>query len=293
MKIIITGSESFVGKELIRQAKEKKIDIIGFDLIKKENSDYEYHQIDINSSDIVKHIPQDIDAIVHLAALSRDPDCKGKAYECFQNNVMGTLNLIRCAKEKNVKQFIFASSEWVYDEFKEKQSKDEDYPINSLLLTSEYALSKLTSEINLKQQYDNGFCNTTILRFGIIYGPRKNNWSAVEAIASQIKNNEEIRVGSLKNGRRFIHVFDIVKGILKSLGMEGFNTINLSGDEIITIHDLIKTCEAFYQKKIKVIENDGNEQNIRNPSNEKAKKILDWAPQVTLEEGLKTIDKFL
>ena len=113
MKIIITGSESFVGKELIRQAKDAKIDIIGFDLIKKENSDYEYHQIDINSTDITKHIPQNVDAIIHLAALSRDPDCKGKAYQCFENNVMGTLNLVRCAKEKNTKQFIFASSEWV------------------------------------------------------------------------------------------------------------------------------------------------------------------------------------
>lgn len=293
MKIIVTGSESFVGKELIRQAKENKINIIGFDLIKKDNSDYEYYQIDINSQDIAKKIPQNIDAIVHLAALSRDPDCKGKAYECFENNVMGTLNLIRAAKEKNVKQFIFASSEWVYDEFKENQSKNEGSPINSLSLTSEYALSKLTSEINLKQQYDNGFCNTTILRFGIIYGPRKNNWSAVESIASQVKNKEEIRVGSLKNGRRFIHISDIANGILKSLSLKGFNTINLSGDKIITIGDLIKTCEKFYHKKIKVVENDANEQNIRNPSNQKAKEIIDWSPQITLEDGLKTIDKFL
>ncbi len=293
MKIIITGSESFVGKELIRQAKKDKIDIIGFDLIKKHNSDYEYYQIDINSPDIIKYIPKNIDAIVHLAALSRDTDCKGKAYECFENNVMGTLNLIRAAKEKNVKQFIFASSEWVYDEFKENQSKNEESPINSLSLTSEYALSKLTSEINLKQQYDNGFCNTTILRFGIIYGPRKNNWSAVESIASQVKNKEEIRVGSLRNGRRFIHISDIANGILKSLSLKGFNTINLSGDKIITIGDLIKTCEKFYHKKIKVVENDANEQNIRNPSKQKAKEIIDWSPQITLEDGLKTIDKFL
>ena len=293
MKIIVTGSESFVGKELIRQAKENKIDVIGFDLIKKENSDYEYHQIDINSSEIIKYIPQNIDAIIHLAALSRDPDCKNKAYECFENNVMGTLNLIKSAKENNVRQFIFASSEWVYDEFKENQSKDEENPINSLMLTSEYALSKLTSEINLKQQYQNGFCDVTILRFGIIYGPRKNNWSAVEAIFSQIKNKNEIQVGSLKNGRRFIHVNDIAKGIIKSLGLKGCNTINLSGDVIITINDLIKTGEKFYNKKIKIIEKNSNERNIRNPSNEKAKKILNWSPKISLDEGLKTVDMFL
>ena len=97
----------------------------------------------------------------------------------------------------------------------------------------------------------------------------------------------------MRNGRRFIHISDIVKGIIKSLGLEGFNTINLSGDTIITIGDLIKACQKFYNKKVKVIEKNSNEQNIRNPSNEKAKKILDWSPKISLEEGLKTIDKFL
>ena len=293
MKLLITGSESFVGKELIRQCKKIETEIIGIDIIEKENSDFEYHRINITSPETIKIIPDNLDVIIHLAALSRDPDCKGKAYECFENNVMGTLNLIKCAKEKKVKQFIFASSEWVYDEFKEDQSKDEEYPINSLSLTSEYALSKLTSEVNLKQQYANGFCSTTILRFGIIYGPRKNNWSAVEAIASQIKNNDEIKVGSLKNGRKFIHISDIVKGIIKSIGLKEFHTINLCGDKIITIKDLIENCEEIFNKKIRVIENNPNEQNIRNPDNSKARKILGWSPEIDLKEGLKSIEKFL
>ncbi len=293
MRIVITGSESFVGKELIEQCKQKKIEVIGLDIIQKENSDYEYHQVDIKSSEIIKYILDGSDAIIHLAALSRDPDCKGKAYECFDNNVMGTLNLIKCALKKNVKQFIFASSEWVYDEFVEEQSKDEDYPINSLNLTSEYALSKLTSEINLRQQYLNGSCDTTILRFGIIYGPRRANWSAVEAIASQVKNKNEIEIMSLKNGRRFIHVSDIAKGIIKSIGLKGLNTINLSGDKIITIDDLIKECEKFYNKKIKVMEKNPNQKNIRNPSNDKAKRLLNWSPEIGLADGLKTIDRFL
>jgi nucleoside-diphosphate-sugar epimerase len=311
VKVLITGSESFVGKELICQCKEREIEIIGIDIIEKENSDFEYHRISIISPEIIKIFPDNLDAIIHLAALSRDPDCKGKAYECFENNVMGTLNLIKVAKIKKVKQFIFASSEWVYDEFKENQSKNEEYPINSLSLTSEYALSKLTSEINLKQQYQNGFCDTTtseinlkqqyingfcsttILRFGIIYGPRKNNWSAVETIASQIKNNDEIKVGSLKNGRRFIHISDISRGIIKSIGLKGFHTINLSGDKIITIKDLIENCEEVFNKKIRVIENNPDEQNIRNPDNSKAKEILGWSTKIDLKEGLKSIEKFL
>ena len=291
--IVITGSESFVGKELISQCKKNGIQFIGLDLVDKKEPDYIYYQIDINSPKIGDCIPENVDAVVHLAALSRDADCKGKAYECFDNNVMGTLNLIRACKTKNVKQFVFASSEWVYDEFKDGEEKDENAFINVYNHKSAYALSKLTSEINLKQQYDLGFCSTTILRFGIIYGPRVNNWSAVESIASQIKNNNEIKVGSLKNGRKFIHVSDIASGIIKSIGLNGFHIINLCGDKIITIQKLIESCEDVFNKKIRIIENNPNEQNIRNPDNSKAKIILKWVPEIELKEGLKSIEKFL
>ena len=254
MKIVVTGSESFVGKELVSQCKAKDISIIGFDIIDKKESEYDFHQVDIKSVQIVDHIPENTDAVIHLAALSRDADCKGKAYECFETNVMGTLNLINACKAKNVKQFIFASSEWVYDEFNEDEIKDENTFIDIANLTSEYALSKLVSEINLKQQYELGFCSTTILRFGIIYGPRKSNWSAVESISSAVKNHEEVTVGSLKTGRRFVHVSDIANGIIKSIGLVGFNIINLTGNKVITLGDIIQENQKIYGKVVKVNE---------------------------------------
>ena len=122
--IVITGSESFVGKELIKQCKENKIPVIGIDSINVKNTDYTYHQIDIRDPKISEIIPENIDAIIHLAALSRDADCKGKAYECFDVNVMGTLNLLNARKIKGIKQFIFASTEWVYEGFKNNEEKN-------------------------------------------------------------------------------------------------------------------------------------------------------------------------
>ena len=94
--IIITGSESFVGKELISQLKND-YEIIGFDMVDTKSNEYMFHQIDIRNSNIEDLIPEKADALIHLAALSRDPDCKGKSFECFDINVMGTLNLIRAA----------------------------------------------------------------------------------------------------------------------------------------------------------------------------------------------------
>jgi len=293
MKILITGSESFIGKELIRQCKDKKIEIVGMDIVPKENSDYEYYQLDIKSSKLMENIPNDIDILVHLAALSRDSDCKGKAYECFENNVIGTLNMIKYALSRNVKQFIFSSSEWVYDELVNSELINEDHLINSQSLTSEYALSKLTSEINLHQQYLQNPIDITILRFGIIYGPRKSNWSAIESIASQVKNNNLIEVDSLKNARRFVHVYDIVNGIIKSFNLKGFNIINLTGDNMISIKDIIKTSERIFEKTVDIKERNPSKINIRNPSNKKAKKFINWSPKINLEEGIKTIQQFI
>jgi len=292
MVIVVTGSESFVGKEFIKQCKESRISIMGLDSVNAMNTDYTFHQVDIRSQKIYELIPDNVDAIIHLAALSRDSDCKGKGYECFDVNVMGTLNLINAAILKNAKQFIFASSEWVYD-FKGNEEKNEDSIINIANHNSEYALSKLVSESNLRQQFWNGFCSVTILRFGIIYGPRKNNWSAVESIVNQIKNKSEVTIGSLKSGRRFVHVSDIASGLVKSIGLNGFNIINLTGNKVNTLEEVIMTGQKILMKTVQVHETNPSQVSTRNPSNYKAKNILGWEPKIQLDDGLRTILPFV
>jgi len=149
------------------------------------------------------------------------------------------------------------------------------------------------SEINLKQQFLNGFCPVTILRFGIIYGPRKDNWSAVESIFSQVKNKSEVTVGSLKSGRRFVHVSDIANGLIKSIGLEGFNIINLSGNKVNTLGEIIEIGQNILKKNVTVHETDPSQINVRNPSNAKAKRVLGWEPEIDLEEGLRTVLPFI
>ena len=86
-KIVITGSESFIGKTLIKQLQSKDYEIIGFDSILPQNPTYEFHQVDIRNSEIYDLIPKNTDILIHLAALSRDPDCKNKAIECFDKSI--------------------------------------------------------------------------------------------------------------------------------------------------------------------------------------------------------------
>lgn len=284
MKIFVTGAEGFVGKNFVSQAEKKGIKVIGVDF--KKSNKKNIIKADICSKNIGRLIPHKADVLIHLAALSRDSDCQKNVYGCFKTNVLGTLNLIRASEEKKVKQFIFASSEWVYDNCGKGKVKDEESFINIVNHTSEYALSKLVSEASLRQKYQSGFCPATILRFGIIYGSRKTNWSAVESLFNAVNTQDKVVVGSLKTGRFFIHVSDIVCGIIKSIGLKGFNIINLSGGKLITLKDIIKTSKKILNKDPKVREKNPDNISIRNISSKKAKKLLNWQPEIDLETGL-------
>lgn len=291
MQIFVTGCASFIGRELLRQCRHKGIQAAGVDLV---NTEFPGCAVaDVRSPAIVDYIPQNVDAIVHLAALSRDPDCRDKAYQCFDANVMGTLNLMEAAKAKGARQFIFASSEWVYDRFEAGVAKTEDDVIDVSRLTSEYALSKLVSEANLRQKYQHGFCPVTILRFGIIYGPRAGNWSAVESLLHAVATQDEVTVGSLGTGRRFIHVSDIAAAVIASVGLDGFEIINIQGPEMVTLRDIIETAKKLLGRNPAVTERATDQVSLRTVSEQKARTLLGWQPTIRLEDGLRTVLDFV
>ncbi len=284
MKLFVTGSDGFIGSELVSQCKAKGIEVVGADI---------RSGFDIRSKDIAVSIPEEVDAIVHLAGLSNDTVCKGNGYECFDINVLGTLNLMEAAAKRKAKQFMFASTEWVYDNCTAEEVKTEESLINIANHTSEYALSKLVSESNLRQKYSQGFCSVTILRFGIICGSTSERKSAVESLFLNVKEKDEVLVGSLKTGRCFIHVSDIVSGIIKSVGLQGFNIINLEGDRLVTLGDIIEISKKILKREPKITETSPENVVVRNVSNEKAKKVLGWKPEMGVESWLQKLSSLI
>ena len=152
-------------------------------------------QGDILDPAVADAIPEGA-TVVHLAAISRDPDCRADPKRAFDVNVGGTLNLAAAAKRRKAAQFIFASSEWVYGDVRNDEVQVESQPIDLTGMKSEYAITKLVGEQLLK--LDKGLEAVTVLRFGIVYGPRAQNWSAVEALANNVYRGNEIKVGSAK-----------------------------------------------------------------------------------------------
>ena len=228
--LFITGAESFVGKRLVRHCIDKGISYCGVDISASEDANI--FKIDICDEALGEAIPTDA-VVVHLAAISRDPDCAKNPALANKINIEGTLNVLKCAKVKNARQLIFASSEWVYGQVSNDSEQTEFDEIQIQRLDSIYAITKALGEQYLRLLRDD--LDVTVLRFGIIYGPRLTNWSAVESLFDSVKNMDEVVVGSLKAGRRFIHVDDICTGILASVGRVGYEIFNLSGDTTVTL----------------------------------------------------------
>ncbi|NQT93414.1 MAG: NAD(P)-dependent oxidoreductase [Lentisphaerae bacterium] len=291
MTLFITGSESFVGRELIGHCRDRGFDFVGVDAEPTEDADS--RQADIRSAEIADLIPESADAIVHLAAISRHGDCRDDPATAFDVNVGGTLNLIEAAKARNVKQFIFASSEWVYGGSPGDGVRTEESVIDANLLTSEYALTKIAGERLLFTAHERGLCPVTILRFGIIYGPRPKPMSAVEGLFHEVGTQDVVEVTcSLDSGRRFIHVSDIADGILAALGREGFEVFNISGNTLITFGQVIEESSRILQKNPRVEVKNGNVLNVRHPDNQKARRLLPWKPEIDLPSGLRSLLEF-
>jgi len=196
MSLFVTGSESFIGRALFERCRSLGIDAVGID--SAAPSDIASRQADIRDPAISDLIPEGA-TVVHLAAISRDSECRADPRGAFEINVTGTLNVAAAAQKRKATQFIFASSEWVYGEVRNDEVQLEDGPIDVTAVKSEYALTKIVGEQCLKLT-----CTLpaiTILRFGIIYGPRTANWSAVENLFNAVRTQDEVKVGAARTAR--------------------------------------------------------------------------------------------
>ena len=289
MRVFITGSESFVGKELVKHCRQHGIDFVGVDVVRGSES----LACDIQSPAVADVIPEGADALIHLAAISRDQDCRRDPVAAFNVNIGGTLNLAQAAAARKVKQFVFASSEWVYGGVQPGVVQKEDDPIDITRMVSEYAISKIVGERMLGLAHQRGLCPVTALRFGIIYGPRAKPGNFLEGLFHEVRTLDSLEIkGSLASGRRFVHVSDIAEGILAALGRPGFEVINLTGDKVITMREIIDASMRLLGRTPRVTETDPAAINLRNPDNARARALLKWSPKIGLEQGLETLRAF-
>ena len=137
-------------------------------------------------------------------------------------------------------------------------------------------------------------------KFGELYGidhdPQRFNQKWLKP-KTPIKNlylsgQDILTVGSLKTGRHFIHIDDIVRAILISFHNSGFNIFNVQGKDFVTLDMLIKESTKLLNKNIQIKETNSNAPSIRKMSLSKTKKKLQYRPNISYKQGVREIINF-
>ena len=183
-------------------------------------------------------------------------------------------------KKKKVKKFIFISTEWVYE------NNINNLTIDPSLYESEYSLTKYLAENILKKT--KGITNI-ILRLGIVYGNNPKYSSTIDKICKDILDKKNIKVGSLKTARKYLHVLDVVDAILQSLKLNESTIIDIQGQKLINFKKILNTFSKIINKKIDIKEINPNKFSIRKQNKILKNKNFKWKPKIDISTGLKMI----
>ena len=220
MKILITGVNGFVGKNIARELVGSGHEIYGIDNLFNSHKDQLNKKINFLQFDISNKLWRDrldgimFDAVIHLAAQSSgEVSFEDPLYD-LDSNVKGTMQVCIFCKENNIKKIIFASSMSVYGEKGGKVSENEQTMPLSL-----YGAGKKASEDYLRIFSKLYGIKVIALRLFNIYGNGQNLTNMKQGMASiylaqAIGNNKSIIVkGALDRFRDLIHINDVVKVI--------------------------------------------------------------------------------
>ena len=199
-KVLITGSEGFVGKNLIRYLKNYSFKII-------KTSDHSY---DLRLSESWKQFEK-CDCLIHLAGKSFVPQSWQEPEKFIKNNILLITNALEYCRNNKTK-LIFLSS-YLYGNCKNLPTK-ENAPIQA---NNPYALTKLLSEKLCHFYKENFQLNYLILRVFNLYGPGQSNNFLLSKIIKQVQYEKFIQLESLIPKRDYVYIDDLCSAIVKSI----------------------------------------------------------------------------
>ncbi len=304
-RVLVTGADGFIGSHLVEGLLDRGYLVKGLaqynsfgrlgwlEDIKSSNSD----NLQIISGDIrdpffVNDIVQECNAVLHLAALIAIPHSYVSPSSYLETNVMGTLNVLNACKIRGDLKVVCTSSSEIYGSA-QYVPIDELHPINA---QSPYAASKIGAD-QLALSYIKSFdLPISIVRPFNTYGPRQSNRAVIPSIICQIVNGaKEIYLGDVTPTRDFSYVTDTVNGFIQMLEIEPSisEIINLGSDFEISIEKVVRLVSDIVGYSVRIKKDSqrlrpkNSEVNRLLADTEKAKKLLNWAPEFAGEEGFK------
>ena len=310
-KILVTGADGFIGSHLTEELVKQGFDVKAFSLYNSFNTwgwldtlsqdimeNVEVFTGDIRDPNSVREAMKGTDAVFHLAALIAIPFSYHSPDAYVDTNIKGTLNVLQAAKQLELDKVLITSTSEVYGTA-QYVPIDESHPYQG---QSPYSATKIGADRLAESFYRSFGLPVAIVRPFNTYGPRQSARAVIPTIITQLlAGKEEIKLGSLTPTRDFNFVKDTARGFIeiyrsdKTIGEE----INIATQNEISIGELAEELIRQINPQAKIVcdeerlRPEKSEVNRLLGSNEKIKRLTEWEPCFTFEEGLaQTIDFF-
>tara|TARA_B110000259_G_C14030045_1_gene406290 strand:- start:3258 stop:4256 length:999 start_codon:yes stop_codon:yes gene_type:complete len=303
MKIFVTGAEGFIGSHLVEHLINKGHEVTSLvqynsfgskgwledmNLVAKKKTHICYG--DVRDQDLLTKQTKNHDSIIHLAALIAIPYSYESPKSYIDTNIIGTYNILQVSKLNNIKKTIITSTSEIY-------GRSKKFPITEETIVdprSPYSATKIAADQLALSYYYTYKLPVTIIRPFNTFGPRQSLRAVIPTIINQvIEDKKIIKLGNLDTKRNYNFVEDIVRGF-EFAARSGKNTngeiINLGSSFEISVKKLVELILKIENKKIKIqsekkrIRPKNSEVLRLTASNLKAKKLLNWSPEINNEK---------
>ena len=315
--VIVTGGASFIGSHLVDKliqlgAKVTVVDNLSSGTMEnlsysKEKIKFLKHDLEYSNKSELETIFKDQEYVFHLAAVhgGRGYITTHPADVC--SNLAIDHHVFQACTDQNIKKVVFASTACVYPtdlqkdigaDYKLKEEDSDPKNLDKYMSADiEYGWGKLMSEIQLLSFYKQYGLKSSSLRFVTAYGPRENETHAIIAwIYKALEKMDPFQIwGDGNQERDFTYVQDIIDGCILAALSNDVSPINLGTGHHYTITDVIKQiCEImkWTPSKFQFEKSKPTGALSRALDNSRAKKILNWTPKFSLDEGLRETIKW-
>ena len=305
VQVLVTGAGGFIGHHLVSFLRAQGYWVRGVDLKHPEfgaSEANEFELLDLRSWEDCIRATAEIDEVYALAADVGGMGCSSADdTQILDNNRLLNLHCIEAARQNRVTRYLYTSSTCVYPE--RCQSTMKDAPLkkedaNPATPQEAYELANLSGERLCTQYRQDYGLETRIVRLPDVFGP-VGSWLAGKEstpaalcrkiAAAQLEGLNEIEIlGDGEQTRSFCYIDDCVTGLHKVMRSDCSEPLNLGQDRMVSINqlaDMIANIAGAQMTKTHVPGPEGVRG--RNSDNTRLKEVLQWEPQISLEEGLR------
>ncbi|MDW8135081.1 MAG: NAD-dependent epimerase/dehydratase family protein, partial [Bacteroidia bacterium] len=227
-----------------------------------------------------------IDVVINIAARAGVRASLADPFSYHQTNATGSLYLLELMRKHGVRQYILASTSSLYAGT--PMPFIESQPVNTPI--SPYAASKKAAEVLAYTYHYHYGINAIVLRYFTVYGPAGRPDMSIFRFIEWIYRGVPVELyGDGRQSRDFTYVEDVAEATVAALGLSGYEIINIGGGKAPTsLLEVISFIEEKLQKKATILQKPFSKADMLHTQADidKAKRLLNWQPQVDFWEGL-------